>query len=270
MNRIKKVIKTKTGKAGVAIVFVLVLYATAHSTAVSVVNYPSLMSMVQRMVTQVITNKIQEVWNKEVKVKLEPGIINTSGITIPGINMESWTEKVVGDYVGKVGGFIGKDNKFYMDIAKREAALAFPAASETVSDFQKKTREISILIAGGPTGTTDLGKYFKERVDAFIKAGKSKVEAELQAATELAGIKRRVLMQQASVSSFEKASEGIYMAEKAKKELAAIKPSSFDGIKSDQAVKDLAKIMYYNTMLQAQTLSVMSNGEMSHALSSNN
>ena len=268
MNYFKNAVSTKTG-ALIAAILIVALCSTAHSTAVNVVNYPSLMGMVQKMVTNVITNKIQDVWNKEVAVKLEPGIINTTGITIPSINMGSWTEQVVSDYVGKAGGRFGNNGKYYKDLAQREAGLGFPAASQSVSDFQKKTREISILLAGAPNAKlSDLQNYAKARIEYLAKHSVDRAAAERKVIEELGQFKKSDITQKANVASFEKAAEGVYMAEKAKKELAAIKPSSFDGVKSDQAVKDLAKLTYYNTILQAQILSVMSNREMSHAISS--
>jgi len=221
------------------------------------------------MVTNVITSKIQDVWNKEVAVKLEPGIINTAGITIPSINMSSWTEQMVSDYVGKAGGRFGNNGKYYKDLAQREAGLGFPAPSQPVSDFQKKTREISILMAGATNvNLSELQNYARTKVERLVKQSIPRAVAEKQVIEELGQFKKSDIKQKANVASFEKAAEGVYMAEKAKKELAAIKPSSFDGVKSDQAVKDLAKLTYYNTILQAQILSVMSNGEMSNAISS--
>mgnify|MGYP001198581990 FL=1 len=56
------------------------------------------------------------------------------------------------------------------------------------------------------------------------------------------------------------------MAERFRKELSSFDPAYIDGAKSDQAVKDLAKLAYYNAMLQSEMLAVMSQGEMRRAL----
>lgn len=263
----RSILGKKMRITAVAALLMLTACATVYGTAVSVVNYPSLMGMVQKMVTNVITNKIQDVWNKEVGIKLEPGIINTSAITMPNINMESWTSQMVKEYVGKQGGLLGSDGSYYTNLARKGTVLAFPGASDGVSDFQKKTREISVLLAGAPNAQmSDLEKFYKARLAHLTKSIGSE-RAEKQVISELGQAKIADLVQKSNVASFEKASEGMYIAEKARKELATIKPSSFDGVKSDQAVKDLAKMMYYNTLLQAQTLAVMSNKEMSDAIS---
>ena len=267
-DRIRNLLKTKKGKAATAVAIVLMLCTTAHGVGVAVVNYPALMNMVQRQVTQVVVNKIQSVWNEEVKIKLEPGIINPSSVSIPNINMSSWTDQMMNEYVGKMGGYFGGNNSFYNGIAGKSSPLQFPQVSSGLANYQRSVRDVSILLAGPTSGIADLGKYASAEMEKLTRAhGKSRAEEIMR--NNLAGFKKVDINRKSSVSTYEKAAEGIYMAEKAKKDLAAINPSSFDKAKSDQAVKDLAKLMYYNTILQAQTLSVMSNAEANNVLTIN-
>lgn len=79
-------------------------------------------------------------------------------------------------------------------------------------------------------------------------------------------MKLRDVLNQASVAAYERAAQGTYVAERFRSELSGFSPAVFDSGKSDQAVKDLAKLTYYNAMLQSEILAVMSQGEMRRAL----
>ncbi len=240
-------ISTRTGKILCAILFLCILATSAYGTAVTVTNYQTLMPLIQTMVTQVITEKIQSVWNEEVKMKLEAGKLNTKGITFTNYDMTSSIKSMISDYmVNSTGAFSTASGKYYNELARSKAPLGLPLTGSDFSQFQKKTREVSILIAGAPGGGTAKMKHFST--------------------ADFAALKLRDIFSQASVATYERAAQGIYVAERFRGELSGFSPSAFDSGKSDQAVKDLAKLTYYNTMLQAEILAVMSQGEMRHAL----
>jgi len=246
-GKMRGYIATRTGKAQCAFLLVCVLATSAYGTAVTVTNYQVLMQMIQRMVTQAITDKIQSVWNEEVRIKLEPGKLNTKGVTFTNYDMSSSIKGMVSDYmVNGTGAFSTASGKYYDETARSKAQLSLPLAGSDFSQFQKKTREVSILIAGAPGGGTARMKHFST--------------------ADFAALKLRDVFSQASVATYERAAQGTYIAEKFRSELSAFSPSAFDSGKSDQAVKDLAKLTYYNTMLQAEILAVMAQGEMRHAL----
>jgi hypothetical protein len=237
----------KTGKVICGVLIFFLLATSAYGTAVQVVNFPALMSMVQKMVTQAITDKIKAVWNEEVKIKLEPGTINTKAVSFARYNMSSYTDKMISQYMkNNTGAFAKGDGKHFAELAKSKAVPILPSVNSDFTEFQKKTREVSVLLAGAPGGGTDRMKHFTT--------------------AEYAAVKLRDVFNQASVAAYEKAAEGTYVAEKFRKELSSFDPAYIDGAKSDQAVKDLAKLAYYNTILQSEILAVMSQGEMRRAL----
>ncbi len=245
--RLRVFFGTKTGKVICGVLMFFVFATSAYGTAVQVINFPVLMNMVQKMVTQAITDKIKAVWNEEVKIKLEPGTINTKAVSFIKNNMSSYTDKMISQYMkSNTGAFAKGDGKYFAEAAKSKASVTLPSVNSDFKEFQKKVREVSILLAGGPGGGSDKMKHFTT--------------------AEYAAVKLRDVFNQASVAAYEKAAEGVYMAERYRKELSSFDPVHIDGAKSDQAVKDLAKLAYYNTLLQSEILAVMSQGEMRRAL----
>ncbi len=247
----KKTLRVFFGRRAVKVIcwstiFSLVA-ASAYGTAVQVVNFPALMSMVQKMVTQAITDKIKAVWNEEVKIKLEPGTINTKAVSFTKYNMSSFTDKMISQYMkNNTGAFAKGDDRYFTEAAKSKTAVTLPSVNADFGEFQKKVREVSILLAGAPGGGAEKMKHFTT--------------------AEFAAAKLRDVFNQASVAAYEKGAEGVYMAEQFRKDLSSFDPAYIDSAKSDQAVKDLAKLAYYNAMLQSEILAVMSRGEMRQAL----
>jgi len=269
LEKLKKLVRTKTGKILIGCVLVLVLYTAAHSTAVTVTNYPYLMQLAQRTITDSIRSKIQEVWQKEVASKLEAGFIRPAGLAMPNAttNMSTWTDTFISDYKG---GYFGNNSAWYAQLAKKNTPIAFPTPAEGVGSFQKQVRDVSIAIQGLPSGldTGNLGTFYKQEFTGRFEATKDRAAAEKYALMQVARHKKVALDKTAAVAASEAGFEGIYMGDAAKKELAKINPGSFDSISSDRAVKDLAKIMHYNAVLQAQMLKVMSAGEVRSAIHS--
>ena len=246
-EKLRNCIRTKTGKTLCAFFIFFVLATSAYGTAVSVTNYPMLRQLIQKMVTQVITDKIKSVWNEEVQIKLEPGKLNPKAVTFTKYDMSSSTQNMVSGYMKSgTGAFSTGDGKYFIEVAKGKVQLSLPLAGSDFSQFQNRVREVSILLAGAPGGGTAKMKHFST--------------------ADFAAVKLRDVFNQASVASYERASQGVYFAEKFRSELSAFSPSAFDSGKSDQAVKDLAKLTYYNAMLQSEILAVISQGEMRHAL----
>ncbi len=246
-EQLRKYIGTKTGKIFCLFLVFSIFATSAFGMAVTVTNYQMLMQMIQKMVTQVITEKIQSVWNDEVRIKLEAGKLNTKGVTFINYDMSSSIKNMISDYmINSTGAFSTASGKYYNEMAKSKAQLSLPLAGSDFSLFQKKAREVSILIAGAPGGGTAKMKHFST--------------------ADFAALKLRDVFNQASVAAYERAAQGTYVAEKFRSELSGFSPSAVDSGKSDQAVKDLAKLTYYNAMLQSEILAVMSQGEMRHAL----
>lgn len=246
-DRLRMFLKMKSGRIIITVAIFLVVASSAYATAVRVVNFPALMSMVQKMVTQAITDKIKAVWNEEVKIKLEPGSINTKAVSFIKYNMSSYTEKMISQYMkNNTGAFAKGTGKYFAEAAKSKTAVTLPSVTSDFKEFQKTIREVSILLAGAPGGGTGKMKHFTT--------------------AEYAAVKLRDVFSQASVAAYEKAAEGAYIAEQFRKEMSVFDPAYIDGAKSDQAVKDLAKLAYYNTILQSEILAVMSQGELRRAL----
>jgi hypothetical protein len=236
-----------TGKILCGLLIFFILATSAYGTVVTVTNFPMLMPMIQKMVTQVITEKIRSVWNEEVKIKLEPGRINTRAISFLKYDMSSSTQNMLSQYMTKsAGAFAKSDGKYFTEIAKSKVQLSIPTVDAGFSQFQKKVREVSVLLAGTPGGGYEKMRHFST--------------------ADFAAVKLRDVFNQASVAAYERAAQGVFVAEKYRSELSSFNPSQIDTAKSDQAVKDLAKLTYYNTMLQSEILAVMSQGEMRHAL----
>jgi hypothetical protein len=182
---------TTMGKVICGVVIFFLFATSAYGTAVQVINFPALMSMVQKMVTQAITDKIKAVWNEEVKIKLEPGTINTKAVSFLKYNISSFTDKMVSQYMkNNAGAFARGDGKLFAETAKSKTAPTIPSANSDFKEFQKKIREVSILLAGAPGGGTDRMKHFTT--------------------AEYAAVKLRDVFNQASVAAYEKASEGVY------------------------------------------------------------
>jgi len=246
-DRIKTFPARKTGKIITAAAIFLILAASAYGTAVQVVNFPVLMNMIQKTVTQAITDKIKSVWNDEVKIKLEPGMINTKAVSFVKYDMSSYTDRMISQYMkNNTGAFSKADGKYFAEAAKSGTPVTIPSVNSDFREFQKKVREVSILLAGPPGGGADRMKHFTT--------------------AEYAAVKLRDTFNQASVAAYEKAAEGAYVAARFHRELSSFDPACIDSAKSDQAVKDLAKLAYYNTILQSEILAVMSQGEMRRAL----
>lgn len=240
-------IRTRTGKILCTFLILSIFATSAFGMAVTVTNYPMLMQMIQKMVTRVITDKIQSVWNEEMRIKLEPGKLNPRGVTFGNYDMSTFTKTMISDYmVNSSGAFSTASGKNYNEVARSKVQPSIPLAGSDFSQFKKKAREVSILIAGAPGGGIAKMKHFST--------------------ADFAAIKLREVLNQASVAAYERAAQGTYVAEKFRSELSAFNPTVFDSGKSDQAVKDLAKLTYYNAMLQSELLAVMSHGEMRHAL----
>ncbi|MEN6617123.1 MAG: hypothetical protein ABFD12_11245 [Syntrophorhabdus sp.] len=246
-KRIHEFLGKRSGNALCVLLIVCLLISSAYATPVIVTNFQQLMPMIQKMVTQVITEKIQSVWNEEVKIKLEPGRINARAISFLKYDMSSYTQGMISQYMrNNVGAFAKGDGKYFTEVAKSKAQLSLPSANSDFSQFQKKIREVSVLLAGAPGGGYEKMKHFST--------------------ADFAAVKLRDVFNQASVAAYERAAQGVFVAEKFRSELSSFNPSQIDSAKSDQAVKDLAKLTYYNTMLQSEILAVMSQGEMRHAL----
>ncbi|MBP1749532.1 MAG: hypothetical protein H6Q52_2071 [Deltaproteobacteria bacterium] len=246
-DKLRNYFRTKMGKILCAFLIFFIVATSAFGMAVTVTNYQMLMPMIQKMVTQVITQKIQSVWNEEVRIKLEAGKLNTKVVTFLNYDMSPAIKNMVSDYmVNDTGAFSTASGKLYNDMAKSKAQLSLPLAGSDFLQFQKKAREVSILIAGAPGGGTAKMKHFST--------------------ADFAALKLRDVFNQASVAAYQRAAHGTYVAEKFRSELSAFSPSAFDSGKSDQAVKDLAKLTYYNAMLQSEILAVISQGEMRQAL----
>lgn len=246
-ERLRNILGTKAGKVICAVLIVFLLATSAYGTAVQVINFPVLMTMIQKMVTQAITDKIKSVWNEEVKIKLEPGTINTKAVSFIKYSMTASTEQMISQYMkNNAGAFAKGTGKLFSDLAKSKTPVVIPPVSADFNEYQKKIREASILLAGAPGGGTDKMKHFTT--------------------AEYAAVKLRDSFNQASVAAYERAAQGAFVAEKYKKEISFFNPTYIDGAKSDQAVKDLAKLAYYNTILQSEILAVMSQGEMRRSL----
>ena len=238
---------TRTAKILCAFLIFFTFASSAFGTVVMVSNYQMLMQMIQKMVTQVITDKIQSVWNEEVKIKLEAGKLNPKGVTFVNYDMSSSIKNMISDYMTNgTGAFSNASGKYYNEVAKSKVQLSIPLTGSDFSQFQKKAREVSILIAGPPGGGISKMKHFST--------------------ADFAALKLRDVFNQASVAAYERAAQGTYVAEKFRSQLSAFSPAAFDSEKSDQAVKDLAKLTYYNAMLQSEMLAVISQGEMRKAL----
>lgn len=246
-ERIGNFLGKTSGNALCAFLVFFLFVTCTYGTPVSVINFQQLMTMIQKMVTQVITDKIQSVWNEEVKIKLEPGRINTRAVSFLKYDMSAYTQGMISQYMrNSVGAFSKGDGRHFTEIAKSKVQLSLPALNSDFSNFQKKVREVSVLLAGAPGGGYEKMKHFST--------------------ADFAAVKIRDVFNQASVAAYERAAQGVFVAEKYRSELSSFNPSQIDSAKSDQAVKDLAKLTYYNTMLQSEMLAVMSQSEMRHAL----
>lgn len=246
-ERLRNILGTKMGKGICAALIVFMLVTSAYGTAVQVINFPVLMTMIQKMVTGAITDKIKSVWNEEVKIKLEPGSINTKAVSFIKYSMASSTDQMISQYMKNNTGIFSKSaGKYFAQVARSAAPVVIPSTSIDFKEYQKKIRDASILLAGAPGGGAEKIKHFTT--------------------AEYAAAKLRDSFNQASVAAYERAAEGVYVAEKFRKEMSSFDPSYIDNAKSDQAVKDLAKLTYYNAILQSEILAVMSRGEMLRAL----
>jgi hypothetical protein len=148
-DRLRVVSGMTTGRIICGVLMFLLLATSAYGTAVQVINFPALMSMVQKMVTQVITDKIKAVWDEEVKMKLEPGSINTRAVSFVKYNISSFTDKMISQYMkNSAGAFARGDGKLFAETAKSKTAPIIPSVNSDFKDFQKKIREVSILLAG--------------------------------------------------------------------------------------------------------------------------
>lgn len=244
---LRNILGKKMGKAILGTLIIFVLATSAYGTAVQVINFPVLMTMIQKMVTGAITDEIKSVWDKEVKIKLEPGSINTKAVSFIKYSMTSSTEQMISKYMKNNTGVFSKSaGKYFSQVARSAAPVVIPSTSIDFKEYQKKIREASILLAGAPGGGSEKIKHFTT--------------------AEYAAAKLRDSFNQASVAAYERAAEGVYIAEQYKKEMTSFDPSYIDNAKSDQAVKDLAKLTYYNAILQSEILAVMSRGEMRRAL----
>ena len=246
-EKLRTRIATKTGKVLCAFSIFFILGSSAFGMAVTITNYSTLMQMIQKMVTQVITDKIQSVWNEEIRIKLEPGWLNTKGVTFTKYDMSSSTQKMITDYMmNSAGAFSTASGGKYNALARSKVQLSMPVTGSEFLQFQRNTRDVSTLVAGAPGGGIAKMKHFST--------------------SDFAAVKLRDVLNQASVAAYERAAQGTYVAEKFRSELSGFSPAVFDSGKSDQAVKDLAKLTYYNAMLQSEILAVMSQGEMRRAL----
>ncbi|GEM_PF-6319242 len=63
-DRVRMFFGTRTGKVICGILILFLIATSAYGTAVQVINFPVLMTMIQKMVTQAIMDKIKSVWNE--------------------------------------------------------------------------------------------------------------------------------------------------------------------------------------------------------------
>jgi len=188
-GRLRRFFGKKVGKTLTAAAIFFILAASAYGTAVQVVNFPALMNMVQKTVTQAITDKIKSVWSEEVKIKLEPGMINTKAVSFVKYNMSSYTDRMISQYMkNNTGAFSKADGKYFAEAAKSKTPVTIPSVNSDFREFKKRVREVSILLAGAPGGGADKMKHFTT--------------------AEYAAVKLRDTFNQASVAAYEKAAEG--------------------------------------------------------------
>ncbi len=222
---------------------------------VSVVNWPMLMTMVQSQVTTIITNYINSIWQKEVALKLQPGLIN--GGALQGIFNQHEYSTMIDTYGRRFGATMGS---FARDAVSGkqtwEGAIknvnsqtiptfTFANAYSNPSAYMNSAQTISTVIAGPPAAAN----------------------MEKMSNDDIGALQRGDLHRQMSAKSFQQASEAVIIAENYKKQLASFNPSSFDGKYPEQAIKDVAKLLYFNAMLQAETLKVQGQAEQRHAFS---
>jgi hypothetical protein len=230
----------------VAIVFVAAAGTVFGAYPVMVTNFQAtLMPLLQKYVTAPVQQQMQKVWSDEVQLKKEPGLIDSSKVTIADYDNSPYLNNMFDSQFPKYFGSYAQDRSGWEMAAKASTMPKIPSTDLSFSQYQSATRVGSVLIAGPPEKTT---------------AG--------MGSAQTADAKLRDLRRQANIASYEQSNEGVYIAERYRKELSAFSPSSFDGptVKSDQAVKDMAKLMYYNAMLQAETLQVLARGEVKNVL----
>ncbi|MBT9166698.1 MAG: hypothetical protein DDT19_00022 [Syntrophomonadaceae bacterium] len=241
---------------------VLLLFAsTAHSIAVAVANYPVLTKMLQQLVVQPINNMLMEIQQKLEGIKKSPGSIgkpvqDAISRDIKMINRERITSmgNLSASYGRDFGAFAeveatdpsGKWNQVINNPTKQVFNLPQPKDGNFQA-YKDTVDKQTVIVAGPPRKTS------KRQWDDTGTAAK-------------ADIVESDLYRSQSARSYTVSAYAYYQAEKMSKNLDKIQPSKIDSAYSDQAVKDIAKLAYFNAIIASKQLKVSAHAEMRKSL----
>lgn len=234
----------------VAIVLVAATYAVS-AQSVMVLNWQGLMDLAKQQVTQVITNKMQGIWDKEVAIKLRPGSIPSQTFKPAMQDFGQGGAELVrqtGDRLSSFSASPAMQKQAQSDWSSLIARpyTSIPSASEAASSPQayiQKTREVAGLVAGSPN-YRDISKL------STPEAALAKVEE---------------VRRQYNVQAFDQAGQSVALAESLRAELKKFSPQAIDAATPEQAVKDLVKLEYIKTRIAIEELNTLGKSEMRNA-----
>lgn len=241
--------KTKMIAVLVTVFFVFAVVSDASAAfPVSVVNWPMLMSLIQQQVTQMIVNMITNVWREEVMIKLMRGLLNIVDIQkFVQMDFTGFTDALTSTFGTQLGSFASNHIsglRSWESVV--QSTIQIPLLRDALGDGQQymnQMRSVSRLLAGAPAN------YDRSKMSL----------------PQLADAQLNDIMKRFSIESFEQSGEAVVIAENYKKEIQSFKPSDLDSAYPEQAIKDMAKMLYLNGMLQAEILKTLGKAEQRNA-----
>ncbi|MEM4669099.1 MAG: hypothetical protein QW650_01060 [Thermofilum sp.] len=220
---------------------------------VSVTNFGQLVNQLVDKGFKMVANKMEEIFKRELDIKKLPGLLkDPKGVTLRAFrDFVPWSDEFV-RLVGSKGllGIVEDRRAFeegmrlFREVVSKGAVVPSPTiASSSPERYMEEVRKVSVLLAGPPVEMRqDLNPAAKRKV-ALDNAGR-----------------------QALVSSYERSAQAVVVARRLREELKNFSPEAIDSATPEQAVKDLAKLMYYSVMLECEQLEVMALAEMRGAI----
>lgn len=231
-------------KAGItlcALLFIFVFAVRAFAVPVEVLNFTVLMDMIQQRLAGAITQRIADVWNDEIKrFKLAAGLLDVDGVQVAlkdtsGVTTTQTFEKL---WSVRYGAWAQTDGQAWKDAINKDTIKLPSAPADPDSIYA------AALIAGPA----------------------EKHDRNVMSDTQLATAQMSDLKKQADIQGLELALQNRQAAERAKDELAKIKPSSWDPRYPEVAIKDQAKISYLNALMEADSLQMQASDQMRKTL----
>lgn len=235
-------------------VMVLFFVGAAWAVPVEVINYQALMTLIQKQLTDQITKKLYTLWQQELEQwKEKPGLFGMAGsavyadsigTTLACNNGERITDGYEKLWGQSYGSFASGTDTTAWNKAVGQSSVKLPADKDCNAGTDPNSELVLGLIAGS----------------------RGNFDRSTMSEPDIAQMQLEDLRKQTAMKAWNLSVQNSAMAAQAKKGLKDFSPSNWDNALPEQATKDMAKMIYFQTLMEADSMQAEAAHEMRKAV----